>query len=146
MPRAAVNPTPERLFHMTITRHKQKGVMLLEALIGLLIFSIGVLALIAMQSVAISQVRDAQFRTDASLLSERIMGELMVFRNLGNASTAVTTWQTDVASTLPSGNGSVTESTSSFGAAIKEIRISITWRAPGASTDSNHVTVGLLSY
>ena len=120
--------------------------MLLEALIGLLIFSIGVLALIAMQSVAVSQVRDAQFRTDASILSERLMGELLVARSLSAASTAVTAWQTDVTTTLPSAAATVTEATSSFGAAIKEIRITITWRAPGASTDSNHTTVGLLSY
>ena len=54
-------------------RSAQGGVMLLEALLGLLIFSLGVLALVAMQSVSISNVSNAKYRVEAALAAEEIM-------------------------------------------------------------------------
>jgi type IV pilus assembly protein PilV len=54
-------------------RSAQGGVMLLEALLGLLIFSLGILALVAMQSVSISNVSNAKYRVEAALAAEEIM-------------------------------------------------------------------------
>jgi type IV pilus assembly protein PilV len=138
---------PETLHTMKIRRATQKGVMLLEALIGILIFSIGILALIAMQSVAISQMRDAQYRTEASTLANRMMGELVLLRTTASPEYAATyaRWQSDVA-TLPGGSGTVTQTVNPLGALINDVRINITWRAPGSSADSNHVVFGTLSY
>lgn len=48
---------------------KQKGIMLLEALISILIFSIGILAIIGLQAASIKMSSDAKFRSDASLLA-----------------------------------------------------------------------------
>jgi type IV pilus assembly protein PilV len=125
----------------------QKGVMLLEALIGILIFSIGILALIAMQSVAISQMRDAQYRTDASILADRLLGDLTLARS-GTASTSsvISLWQAEVIGTLPGGSGTVTESASALNAQATDVRIIVKWRAPGATSDSNHIVVGLLAF
>lgn len=122
--------------------------MLLEALIGILIFTIGILALIAMQATAVGQVRDSHYRTEASLLANRMMGEMVLLRNTGSANYSATysQWQSDVAGMLPNGSGTLTETTSALGTDVRNIRISITWRAPDASADSNHVVVGLLAY
>jgi type IV pilus assembly protein PilV len=126
----------------------QKGVMLLEALIGILIFSIGILALIAMQATAVSQVRDSKFRTEASMLANRMLGEMTLLRSTSTtgASTVISGWKSSVASTLPNGNGTITETANALNAANKDITITITWRAPGATADSNHMVVGLLAY
>ncbi len=119
--------------------------MLLEALIGLLIFSIGILALVAMQSAAISQMRDAQYLSEASALTERMMGELILLRdkNATGASGVISAWQSDVTAALPSGAGAITQTITALG---KEVSIQVTWRPPGASSDSNHVTFGVLKY
>ncbi len=58
---------------MRASKSAQGGVMLLEALIGLLIFSLGVLALVAMQSVSISNVSNAKYRVEAAYYAEEIM-------------------------------------------------------------------------
>jgi type IV pilus assembly protein PilV len=63
-----MKPTNPRKF-----RTGQEGVMLLEALLGLLIFSLGVLALVAMQSVSISNVSNAKYRVEAAFMAEEIM-------------------------------------------------------------------------
>jgi type IV pilus assembly protein PilV len=129
------------------TRSTQKGIMLLEALIGLLIFSIGILALIAMQSVAVSQVRDANFRTTASMLADRMMGELVIMRSTADTGYGAkySLWQTDVAGSLPGGSGTITATANPSLPGLQDVRVVITWRAPDASANSNHTVVGLLS-
>jgi type IV pilus assembly protein PilV len=59
--------------------HKnQSGVMLLEALIGILIFSIGILAVIGLQAASISASTDAKYRSDASLLANKLIARMWV--------------------------------------------------------------------
>ena len=52
--------------------NKQSGVMLLEALIAILIFSLGVLGIVGMQASAVKASRDAKYRADAGLLAARL--------------------------------------------------------------------------
>jgi type IV pilus assembly protein PilV len=68
----------------------QRGVMLLEALLGILIFSIGILALIAMQAAAISAQSDAQVRVEAANLTSKIMSKIWVNVDRGKLPGALT--------------------------------------------------------
>lgn len=127
---------------MTHSRAYQKGVMLLEALIGLLIFSIGILALIAMQSVAISQVRDAKYRVSASELTDRMLGDLYILGSptATGATGVIDKWKANVTATLPSGAGTVTAG------ANGEVTISVTWQAPAATSVSNHTSIAVIKF
>lgn len=57
-------------------RKGQSGIMLLEALIAILIFSLGVLGIIGLQASAVSASRDAKYRTDAGLLANELIGQM----------------------------------------------------------------------
>lgn len=57
-------------------RSRQSGVMLLEAMIAILIFSFGVLGVVGMQAAAVTASRDAKYRTDAGLLANEILGQM----------------------------------------------------------------------
>lgn len=57
-------------------RKPQSGVMLLEALIAILIFSLGVLGIVGMQASAIKASSDAKYRTDAGLLANELIGQM----------------------------------------------------------------------
>ena len=59
-----------------MNRRTQEGVMLIEALIGILIFSIGILALIGMQGTAVKNTTDARYRSEAAYLANRIAGQI----------------------------------------------------------------------
>lgn len=61
-------------------KRAQGGVMLLEALIGILIFSLGILALVGMQAAAIRMSSDARDRTEASNLATQLVGEMWLDR------------------------------------------------------------------
>ncbi len=54
----------------------QHGVMLLEALISILIFSIGILAIVALQANSIKLASDSTYRSDANLLANQLIGQM----------------------------------------------------------------------
>lgn len=71
---------------------RQGGIALLEGLIAILIFSLGILAIVGMQAVAVKQVSDARYRSDAALLANQLIGQMRVSdRTPANLKTAFTT-------------------------------------------------------
>jgi len=61
---------------MIIPLRLQKGVMLLEALIGILIFSVGILAMVGMQATAFSASADAKNRAEAAAYANDIISRI----------------------------------------------------------------------
>lgn len=138
---------------------QQQGVILLEALIGILIFTLGVLALVAMQAVSISNVSNARYRTEAAFLANEILSQAWIDRgvnysNLGNYSVAsgsatypkTTAWVNKVYATLPGSNlvpPDVSVVTPTVGG--RQITVTLRWRAPSAVSASNHVAVAFIS-
>ena len=58
----------------------QRGVMLIEALVAIAIFSFAILGIVGLQATAIRTVRDADYRAKASLLANQIVGQMWVDR------------------------------------------------------------------
>lgn len=56
----------------------QKGVMLIEALVGILIFSMGILAMVAMQATAVRAAQDSRYRTEAITYANDLLGQILV--------------------------------------------------------------------
>ncbi|MFK2876824.1 hypothetical protein [Rhodanobacter hydrolyticus] len=54
----------------------QRGFVLLDAMIAVAIFSIGILGLVALQSSAIKLAGDAKYRTDAAMLADQVIAEM----------------------------------------------------------------------
>lgn len=55
---------------------RERGVMLLEAMIAILIFSMGILAIVGMQGAAIRNVTEAKHRSEASFLADEILAQM----------------------------------------------------------------------
>lgn len=58
----------------------QHGMILLEGLIAILIFSFGVLALVGLQAASIKNIGDAKYRADASFLANQLIGRMWADR------------------------------------------------------------------
>jgi type IV pilus assembly protein PilV len=88
---------------------EQRGALLLEALVGILLFSIGILAVVALQGTATKAVTQAKFRSDASFLADQVIGQIWANRAnasayayAGGAAPAVlATWVNEVNQRLP---------------------------------------------
>lgn len=64
----------------------QQGFMLLESLLALLIFSLGILGMVAINARAIQAATDAEFRTDAAKFADEIATQISL--NADRTSTA----------------------------------------------------------
>jgi type IV pilus assembly protein PilV len=71
-------------------RNAEKGVMLIEALIAILIFSIGILAVVGMQGVAIKNVTESRSRSEASFLAGELLAQMWMDQNINPATQANT--------------------------------------------------------
>jgi type IV pilus assembly protein PilV len=71
------------MFALTLPE-KQTGSFILEALVSVLIFAIGLIALMGMSAQAISQVGQTKYRNDASNLAGELAGEMWVGGALAN--------------------------------------------------------------
>lgn len=140
-------------------RRGQSGVMLLEALVGLLIFSIGILALVGMQAVATKNFANAQFRSEASFLASEILSQIWVDQR--NASSYATTgavcpsspstqlqlWACRVAR-LPGATDfppTITIVGPAAGTTVMQVTIVVRWRAPDAIGPSNQTLTANVS-
>jgi type IV pilus assembly protein PilV len=56
--------------------NKQAGSMLLEGLISVLLFSVGILAIVGLQAASIKMSGDAKYRSDANLLANELIGQM----------------------------------------------------------------------
>ncbi len=143
---------------MTSLQRNQGGVMLLEAMIGILIFSLGVLALVAMQAVSISNVSNARFRSEAAFLANEILSQAWVDRgtnasNLGTyrwpgGNTSTANWVTKVNQLLPQSDvypPTITQTVIPGIVRGAQLTVTIQWKAPDALVPSNHVAIGFVS-
>jgi type IV pilus assembly protein PilV len=89
---------------------KQRGSLLLEGLIGILLFSVGILAVVALQGTATKAVTQAKFRSDASFLADQLIGQVWANRTnaaayaycgTGATPAVLNAWVTQVNARLP---------------------------------------------
>lgn len=141
-----VMPRPAKL------RRLQGGATLLEAMIGILIFSLGILALVGMQALAIKQVNDAKYRADASFFANQIIGEMWVNRaNLlnynyaggGGPPAVLANWVTAVQNGLPGIGGAVNQPT--VAVAGTTVTVTVFWQPPAATAPHNHITIAYIN-
>jgi type IV pilus assembly protein PilV len=106
----------------------QSGVALLETLIAILVFSLGVLGVVGLQASMIKHTGDARYRIEASYLAQQRIGAMWMDQT--NLASYVET-ATDISGRLPAGERSVT-----VDAATRLVTVTVTWQQPG-STDKH---------
>lgn len=142
---------------------RQQGSMLLEALIAILVFSMGILAIVGLQATSVKLSTDAKFRSEASLLGNQLIGEMWASDRTpatlqtnfqggqGTNGPQYLAWRASVLNAQTGLPGSVANpptvqivtvppilpaiSTSSL------VTITIFWQAPGETSVHNFVTV-----
>ena len=138
-----------KLSNLAGSRRIQKGVMLLEGLIAILVFSLGILAMVGMQAASIGHTTQAKYRTDASFLANKLIAQMWVDSDLrmplyNTGGAAFNTWlANDVQANLTGGLSGATVAVVPFVATGAgglpangfRIDIAIQWRAPNERSD-----------
>jgi type IV pilus assembly protein PilV len=98
----------------------QKGAVLLESLIAILIFSFGVLALAGLQAAMIKNTDDAKYRAEAAFIAQNKITEIWI----DGTALAAHVVTDDPVALLPGGLMTVV-------APGSEIKITVNWTPPG---------------
>lgn len=134
--------------------HKQqRGAFLLEALIAILIFSMGILAMVGLQAVSINTVSEAKYRTDAAFLASQVIGQMWVgdrnnisnFAYPGGGAPGLDAWANEVAKVLPDAQTYPPQIVVGGNAANGfTVQVTVNWKSPGAANPSNHVETAFI--
>ena len=103
-------------------KHAQSGVVLLETLIAILIFSMAVIAILGVEAIMIKNTSDAKYRADASYMAQQRIG--LMWADPDNLAAHLEA-NTDISALLPSGTRTVTEPVPG------QFTVTITWQLPG---------------
>lgn len=134
---------------MRTPRKAQGGFSLIEAMVAIFIFSIGVLAMIALQVTSVRQSTNAKYRSEAALLANRLIGEMWVTdRVTANLQTSFNTggagyntWAAAVQAALPT---SAASAPTVVVAADGQVTINLFWKAPNeAAADPQHQYIAI---
>jgi type IV pilus assembly protein PilV len=138
------------------TKARQGGVALLEALIGILIFSIGILAVVGMQATAIRTVSDSKYRSEAAFLANQLMTQLWTddgnitqyaFNGTGTPPARIADWVALVDSRLPGTTankpvvtvtGATTKGVGGANSTGALVQIQVFWKLPDDAGPRNY--------
>ena len=106
-------------------RAEQQGMVLLESLIAVLIFSMGILAVVGLQASMLKNTSDAKYRADAAFIAQQRLGVMWADPDPTHLVEYVEA-DTDISNLLPNGTRTVT-----LPAAGGEVRVEVKWQLPG---------------
>lgn len=141
---------------------KERGAVLLEAFIAILLFSMGMLALAGVQAAAIKNAADAKYRTEAAYLANQIIAQMWTespanlptyahnpttggtcqFGGAASVNANVVAWLGDadtprtVAGSLPGANAARSQITIG---ANNVVTVTVCWQNPGETVTRNHI-------
>jgi len=149
-------------------KQNQTGSVLLEALISIVIFSMGILAIIGLQAASVRASSDAKYRTEAGFFANELIGRMWVSDRTpatlkanyagisGTGGTLYTEWAGNLSSPaagtvmadLPNARiypPNVVIDTISNTHQSSKVTITIFWKLPGESTIHQYQTIAQIS-
>lgn len=137
--------------HASSTRRHAHGFTLIENLMALLLFSIGILGFMGLQAVMMKNNIDAKYRVDAAYLANDAISRMWTDRaNLANYVTTPGTsnprtaaWTTQLSTMLPAGTGRIEIAAEPND--VTEVTITVTWQPPGAPAPNRFVTISRIA-
>lgn len=114
-----------RVHALKLDGQLQQGAALLESLIAILLFSMGILALVGLQGAMVKNTSDAKYRAEATFIAQQRLGLIWVGTSLADYIEA----DTDISTMLPNGTRTVEVSPE------RVVTVTVTWQLPG---DAEH--------
>ena len=142
-------------------RGSQRGAFLLEALIGILIFSLGILGIVGLQARAIRSTNDAEYRAEAVYLANSLISQMWSDKRANLKANyespggpKYTTFKLDVQSRMlgaifprdPIVKVDATDGTLPLAVTKTSsvVQVQIFWQLPGEPTAHSYITTGVI--
>ena len=108
----------------------------MEAMIAILIFSMGVLAIVGLQAAMVKNTTDSKFRADAGYIAQQRIGQL--WADPDNLPADGSTTNPDISNLLPNGTLTITRAGNQF-------TVTVTWQQPGETAAHNYTTIASIA-
>lgn len=105
---------------------------MLESLIALLIFSMGIIALVGLQAAMLKNTSDAKYRAEATFIAQQKLGEIWLNTKAFDALSGYVVNNEDVSNYLPNGKRTVEVAS----APECTLTVTVTWQSPGEDMHS----------
>ncbi len=130
-------------------KEKEKGFFVLEVMIAMLVFGVGILGLLHVYTASIANNGDAQNRVTAAYLAQNIIGQMILDKgNLENYTKgegeAYEAWKEDVNNSLLGGADNPPEITIEEVDGVKKATIKIYWKTTNNENVSKYETDTLI--
>jgi type IV pilus assembly protein PilV len=130
----------------------QRGSLMVEGLIAILMFSFGILALVGLLGMSVKDTANSKYRADASLLAGEVIGQMWVGDKSNSALVAgfedpagpgYAAWKARVIATLPGvSDAAPGENLPTIDIdADNRVTVTVRWQLPGESGPHNYVAV-----
>ena len=133
-------------------RRSQSGVMLLEALVAILIFSVGILGIVGLQATAVQQSSDARYRAQAAELAQQLLGQMWIGDRTAatlqtqynctppcsSAGAGYQSWYTQVKNNLPGVSSDTTLQPAVIVDSAGIVNMTLYWRQASDPAGSSH--------
>lgn len=107
-------------------RERQRGAVLVEAMVAVLIFSMGVLSLVGLQSAMIKHSSENRYRAQALLIAQTHLANMMAYG--GNTASYISNVdKTRLSKQLPNGKIAFSTITNSM------VTVTVSWQVPGGT-------------
>lgn len=116
----------------------ENGVVLLEALIAILIFSLGVLGIVGLQAAMIKNAGDARYRVDAAYIAQQRLGAMALDQRIEHRADYVETG-TDISTLLPDGTRDL-----AYDANTRIATVTVFWQQPGSDDVHKYETAAMI--
>ena len=113
------------------TPRKQSGSFVIEALISVLLFAVGLISMMMIAAQGTNQIGQAKYRNDASYLAGELIGEMWVSGSSPGGFDR-TAWNARVTSMLPNGDPSATSVSGTT------VSVDIAWSDPKNQGVTHH--------
>ena len=124
--------------------HAARGAVLLDGLIAVVLFSIGILGMVGLQALSIKHASNAKYRTDAAMYADRLIAQMWagakgsgLVADFTTGGAAYSAWKSQLTANLPGSEAN--PPTVAFDGS--EVTIVVHWNAPGDSAVHNYTTV-----
>jgi type IV pilus assembly protein PilV len=129
--------------------NQKNGFYILEALVAILIFAIGILGVMQIQKFSVQAISDSQYRINALYLADSLIGDMWVDQNnisqyVNGSGTNYQSWLQELDSVLPNANQYPPKITLTNVNNSQQVNITIYWKDPQLNVVSQYQTTATI--
>lgn len=125
---------------------RARGIVLIDALIAIVIFSIGILGMVSLQAAAVKMAGDAKYRGDAAMFADQIIAQMWgddpknLKTTYDTSGTKYKAWAGAIAKILPGVDDTTNVPTITVGT-NNLVTVTVNWKSPNDTSAHSYVSI-----